>query len=443
MTAVASETTPFRALFEERQNRGERPDPPWLPVHRREAMERFEELGFPSTRMEEWRYTSTASLARAPFVPPVPRNSHAVTVDLDLGGVPTSGRIVIANGRHAPALSAGAPPIPGVRVSSLAETLRRFPDRLAPYLSQVAPVPGSAFPALNTALFEDGVCVIADPGAAPASPIHVVILADPDGARMATHPRVLVLAGRDSEVALVEEYRGPDGADYWTNAVTEIVLQDGARVDRYKLQREGRQATHFGALCVEQGRDTRFADHSFSVGGALSRQDIEVRLSAPGAECQLDGLFMVRGSQHADTHSRIDHVAPHCSSRELYKGVLDGSSRGVFHGRIVVRPGSQKTDAEQSNRNLLLSREALVHSTPQLEILADDVKCKHGSTTGQIDAAALFYLRSRGLDQAAARSMLTWGFAGELVARGRRDLRGCLEVVLREGLPGAAPERAA
>jgi Fe-S cluster assembly protein SufD len=441
MTAVASERTAFRALFEERNSRG-RPDPPWLPVHRREAMERFEELGFPSTRVEEWRYTSTAALARAAFSPAGPASPPVETGSLAVDAAVTSGRIVIANGRHVAERSA-VPALPGVTVASLAGALRQFPDRLAPYLSQVAPVPGNAFAALNTALFEDGVCVIVDPDAVLPSALHMVFLAVPGEARMVSQPRVLVLAGRGSEVAVVEEYLGADGSGYWTNAVTEIVLEDGARVDRYKLQREGRQATHIGALCVELGRDSRFSDHSFSLGAALSRHDIEVRLSAPGAECQLDGLFMVRGDQHTDTHSRIDHLAPHCASRELYKGVLDGSSRGVFHGRIVVRPGAQKTDAEQSNKNLLLSRDALVHSTPQLEIFADDVKCKHGSTTGQVDAAALFYLRSRGLAEATARSMLTWGFAGELATRGRRDLRGCLEGVLREGLPGPVPEVAA
>jgi len=443
MTAVATETSAFRALFEEKQNGGGRPDPPWLPVHRREAMARFEELGFPSTRVEEWRYTSTAELARTPFSLAAPSGSPIDTGGLAVDAASTSGRVVIANGRYVAALSGTSPETPGVTVASLAGALRKYPDRLAPYLSQVAPVPGNGFAALNTALFEDGVCVIVDPGVVLPSALHLVFLVAPGETPTMSHPRVVVLAGRGSEVAFVEEYRGPDGAGYWTNAVTEIVLDDGARVDRYKLQREGRQATHVGALCVEQGRDSRFSDHSFSLGAALSRHDIEVRLSGPGAECQLDGLFTVRGDQHTDTHSRIDHLAPHCASRELYKGVLDGSSRGVFHGRIVVRPGAQKTDAEQSNKNLLLSRDALVHSTPQLEIFADDVKCKHGSTTGQIDAASLFYLRSRGLDEGAARSMLTWGFAGELVARGRADLREHLQGLLREGLAGVAPEAAA
>jgi Fe-S cluster assembly protein SufD len=226
---------------------------------------------------------------------------------------------------------------------------------------------------------------------------------------------VLVVAGKGSEGRVVETWAGPDGSVYLGNAVTEVVVDDNAFVDHYKLQREGEQAFHVATLAARLGRDARFADHSFSFGAAISRNDIDVRFAAEGGECVLNGLFMVDGTRLTDTHSRVDHAQPHCSSRELYKGVLDESGRGVFNGLVLVRPGAQKTDAEQMNRNLLLSRKALVHSVPQLEILADDVKCRHGSTTGQLDPAALFYLRSRGIGEEEARGLLTWAFASDLV----------------------------
>jgi Fe-S cluster assembly protein SufD len=221
--------------------------------------------------------------------------------------------------------------------------------------------------------------------------------------------------------------------------VTELVLEDGASVERCKLQQEGNDALHVATLAVSVGRDASFVDHSLVLGAALSRDDIAVRLDGEGASCELNGLFVVDGRRVADTHSRIDHLRPRGTSRELYKGILDGQGRGVFNGLVVVHPGAQKTDAWQMNRNLLLSREALVHSTPQLEILANDVKCKHGSTTGQLDASALFYLRSRGIGEAAARGLLTWAFASDLLRRvPDAAVRSLVERQLQARLPGAA-----
>jgi Fe-S cluster assembly protein SufD len=237
----------------------------------------------------------------------------------------------------------------------------------------------------------------------------------------------------------VESFTSPDGLGSLTIAVTEVVVEDNACVDRTKLQREGEHALHVASLAARLGRDGRFSDHSVSLGAALSRNDILVRLEAEGGEAVLNGLFAVDGRRVADTHSTIDHAQPHCSSRELYRGILDGQSRGVFNGLVLVRPGAQKTDAWQMNKNLLLSREALVHSTPQLEILADDVKCKHGSTTGQLDPNALFYLRSRGLDEPAARSLLTWAFAVDLVRQLKVEpARRAVERHLAAHLPGVA-----
>jgi Fe-S cluster assembly protein SufD len=248
-----------------------------------------------------------------------------------------------------------------------------------------------------------------------------------------------VLAGRGSQCHIVESYGGPSGAAYFTNAVSEVALEDGAVVDHYKLQHESEAAFHVGLIAVSQGRSSRFTSHSFSFGGALARTDIRQLFAAEGGECVLNGLFLAGGEQLTDTHTFVDHAHPHCTSRELYKGIVDGKARGVFVGRVLVRKDAQKTDAHQTNKNLLLSREALVDSVPQLEILANDVKCKHGSTTGQLDPAALFYLRSRGIPEEAARSLLVNAFAGEIVGRVAVPLvRAGVEQTLRQRLPGLA-----
>jgi Fe-S cluster assembly protein SufD len=255
----------------------------------------------------------------------------------------------------------------------------------------------------------------------------------------AAYSRTLLVAGRGSESRIVEVFASGAGRASLTNAVTEVVIEDGASVDRCKLQQEGSDALHVATLAVRLGRDARFYDHSLVLGAAFSRDDIDVRFEGEGGECVLNGLFVVDGRRVADTHSRIDHARPHCSSRELYKGILDGQARGVFNGLVIVRPGASKTDAWQMNRNLLLSSEALVHSTPQLQILADDVKCKHGSTTGQLDPAALFYLRSRGIGEAEARGLLTWAFASELLRTVRDEwVRAAVEKQLQQRLPGVA-----
>jgi len=270
-------------------------------------------------------------------------------------------------------------------------------------------------------------------------PIHVVFLSAPGSQPTASHPRVLVWAGRKSQAAIIESYGGTSDAVYLTNAVTEITLEDGAVIDHYRLQRESARAFHVGTLCATQGRASRFASHAVSLGASLSRVDIRQVFAGEGGECVLNGLFLGSDRQHTDTHTWVDHAEPHCTTRELYKGIVDDKARGVFVGRILVRPGAQKTDAIQSNKNLILSREALVDSLPQLEILADDVKCKHGSTTGQLDPLALFYLRSRGIGEEAARALLTYAFASDVVQRiGIEALRTGLTEHLQRRLPGPA-----
>ncbi len=304
------------------------------------------------------------------------------------------------NGRLSPELSALDPGQPGVEIASLREILRAQPARIEPWLGRVATGRTGVFADLNAAFAEDGAVVFLAPGTVLKEPVLVAHLSAGNGAPAVSYLRTLVVAGPGSECRVVESFASPAGRPSLTNAVTEVVVEDNAFVDRYKLQQEGADALHVATLAARLGRDARFTDHSIALGAALSRNDIDVRFEAEGGECALNGLFVVDGRRVADTHSRIDHAKPHCSSRQLYKGIVDGQGRGIFNGLVVVRPGAQKTDAWQMNKNLLLSREALAHSTPQLQILADDVKCKHGSTTGQLDANALFYLRSRGIGEA-------------------------------------------
>jgi len=410
MSAVATPSDLYRAEFEAFAAGRPPGELEWLQRMRREAIERFEERGFPTTSEEDWRFTNVAPIARAAFR------------------------------REAPAAGERRA-LKGVEVGRLAEVLARSPERLEPHLGRLVDRSAPSFADLNAGFVEDGTFVSIAPGTVVEEPIEISYVSTGGTAEApaVSHPRTLILAGRGSQARIVETYRGAGGASYLTNAVTEVVLEDGAVVDHHKVQDESTSAYHVGLLAVSQGRASRFTSHSFSLGAALARTDIRQAFAGEGGECVLNGLFLAGGEQLTDTHTVIDHARAHCTSRELYKGIVDGKARGVFVGRILVRAGAQKTDAHQTNKNLLLSRDALVDSVPQLEILASDVKCKHGSTTGQIDPAALFYLRSRGIPEAAARSLLVSAFAGEVVGRvAVPALRAGLERHLRERLPGLA-----
>ena len=440
MSAVIEDKDVLRASFERFAAAHAASEPVWLRERRTAAFARFVERGLPGPRDEAWRHTPLGPLTRTRFEP---ADASAPAGEAALARVPretTRGvEIVFVNGRFARELSRVDLGGHGVRVASLRSMLQAEAASLEPRLGRAVPPAVGVFADLNAAFADDGAVVTVAPGALVPEPIHVVHVAAPGAAPSVAYQRALVLAGRGSESCLVETFVGPDAGTYLVNSVTEVVLEDGARVDHYKLQREGAQGLHVATLAVRLGRDSSFVDHAISLGALLSRNDIEVRFDGVGGECVLDGLFAVDGRRLCDTHSRIDHAQPHCASRQLYKGILDQQARGVFNGLVVVRPGAQKTDALQTNRNLLLSREALVHSTPQLEIFADDVKCKHGSTTGQLDATALFYLRSRGIGEPAARSLLTWAFASDLLRGVRVEaVRRAAERHLQAQLPGVA-----
>jgi Fe-S cluster assembly protein SufD len=412
MSAVSEDKDTYRAGFERfAQSKAAASEPSWLRERRTAAFARFVEAGLPTPRDEAWRHTPLGPLTRTRFEPADAEVLPAADV---LGRLPRAEgpRLTFVNGSLSRELSEPGPHA-GVELLSLRDALATRPASLEAWLGRVAG-DAAAFVELNTALAHDAAVVLIAPDSAPDRAIRIEHLGAGDTPGVA-YARTLIVAGRGSQSRIVESYASPAGRASLSNAVTELVLEDGARIERCKLQDEGGEALHVATLSVSVGRDATFLDHSLVLGAGLSRDDIEVSLDGEGATCELNGLFVVDGRRVADTHSRIDHVRPHGTSRELYKGILDDQARGVFNGLVVVHPGAQKTDAWQMNRNLLLSREALVHSTPQLEILANDVKCKHGSTTGQLDAAALFYLRSRGIGLAEARGLLTWAFASDLL----------------------------
>jgi Fe-S cluster assembly protein SufD len=419
---------------------GGRAAPAWLRELRAGGLARFVDLGFPTTTLEEWRFTSVAPLVETSFVhphgaeSPGPSRSH---VEAHL--LPGTGRhrMVFVNGRFAPALSVldGLPA--GVVVSSIADVLRTEPERLRVLLDGAPAAANTAFAALNAAFLADGAFVHVSAGVAVPESLQVLYFVTTGSEPIVTHPRTLIVVERLAQVAVVEAYAGEAGAAYWTNAVTDVVVGEGARADVLRVQRESERAVHSAATRTRQGRDSVLRFHPLAFGAALARHDITTVLDGEGASCLLNGLYVAHGTQHVDHHTVIDHAQPHAESHEFFNGVLDESAHGVFTGRIVVRPGAQRTDSKQTNNNLLLSEEARADSQPQLEIYADDVKCTHGATLGPIDERALFYLKSRGLGPAEARAMLTYGFGAEILGRiDAPELRRHLDGIVRARLLG-------
>jgi Fe-S cluster assembly protein SufD len=379
-----------------------------LPIHelrdiRRTARERFDVLGFPTTKNEDWKFTNLAPVLKALGA------KAGSAAPLDLAAAPFADlpcpRLVFVNGRFAPELST-APA--GVKAGSLRKALE---SGGAGQVGRYADFENNALVALNTASFEDGAFVEIGNGCVLDAPIHLLFVATGGVA----YPRNLILAGRDSQATIVETYLGLGEQPGFTNAVTELVAGEGSVIGHLKLQDETTRALHWGMLRVEQGASSSFTSHNIALGAGLARNEIAAVLAGEGAECTLKGLYVATGRQHIDNYTTLDHAREHCTSHELYKGILDGASHGVFHGRIIVRPEAQKTDAIQRNKNLLLSREAVINTKPQLEIYADDVRCTHGATVGQVDQEAVFYLRSRGIGLEEARSLLTVAFTSDIL----------------------------
>jgi Fe-S cluster assembly protein SufD len=416
--------------------------PVWLRQLRNAAIDRFAELGFPTVRDEEWRFTNVAPLVRIPFKPAVQFDLTGPALEnLERSFFDTDAciRLAFVNGRFSPRLSRLKMLPEGVIVASLASILDAHPEWVEPHLARHAEYEEQAFTALNTAFIQDGAFVSIPKGVVLKQPLHLAFLASTGSKTSVAYPRNLILAGVNSQATIVESYIGSKGDVYFTNAVTELITDENAVIDHYKLQRESTEAFHVATMQVRLGRSSNVASHSIALGGALVRNDVNAFLAGEGGECTLNGLYLAAGRQTIDNHTRIDHAMPHCASHELYKGILDGQAHGVFNGKIYVHPDAQKTDAKQTNKTLLLSPDAVINTKPQLEIYADDVKCTHGATIGQLADEALFYLRSRGIGRDDARNLLTFAFANDIISRIKIEpIRAQLEGVLLANRPTAA-----
>jgi Fe-S cluster assembly protein SufD len=415
VTELVKSENSYQTAF--REVRELSPSAPWFELVRSSAMDSFEQLGFPTVREEEWKYTNLATLAKESFVPATSAD-HLEIGDVSRFAYPeTAGaHLVVVDGflrEDLSETSALGDVIATDLFSAVADA--RYNKLIRKYLARNAGYHNNGLTALNTAFIQSGVFVCIPKNVKLETPLQITCIGGT--ANSATFPRVLVVAEENSSATLIESFVSSGEQRYFTNAIAEIVLKDGAHLEHYRLQRESKKSFHVSTTSAELGRASRYNTTSINLGGQLSRHDVSVVMDHEGAETSVDGLYMVDSDQHTDTHSVIDHKQPHCTSHQLYKGILDGNARAVFNGKIFVREGAQKTDAMQTNKNLLLSDKARVDTKPQLEIYADDVKCAHGAAVGQIDPEELFYLETRGIGPELGRSLLTYGFAEEVVAK--------------------------
>ena len=396
----------------------------------------FAAAGLPHTGQESWKYTSLRNLARrtfhtsGPVAMPDPEAATAVSIQ-GLAGP----RLVFVNGRYVPGLS-NPQAAPGLELHSLAEMLTDPAAQLPSGLATLADPGCHPFVALNQGLLEHGVVLHAQTDALLQDPVYLLFLSTPGAEPQACHPRVLIETGANASMTVLEHYASLGANENLTNAVSELCLGSGSKLTHYRIQDDSSGSFHVGGMFATVGRDARLESHNMCFGGGLTRIDLEIQLTEPGAEVDLNGLYCLAGRQHVDNHTTVDHLAPHTRSDQDYRGVLDGRSRGVFNGKATVHQDAQKIEAHQSNSNLLLSNQAEIDTKPELEIYADDVKCSHGATVGQLDPAAFFYLRSRGIDQETARALLTFAFAEAVLSRIKLEpVRRRLETAVAGTLP--------
>ena len=396
------------------------PQPAWLQPLRQAGITRFAAAGFPTLNDEDWRFTNVAPIAKLNFqlAAPVAVNGaeSQALADSVFAALPGH-RLVFVNGFFSAKLSRILPVADGVRIESLAAALAGDATTLAAHLGKYAADAKNSFAALNQALFTDGAFICVPAGVAVPEPVQLIYISSARENGEVILPRNLIIAEANTKLTVVESYISTGTAAYFTNAVTEILAGEQAVVEHVKVQDEAPQAFHMATIAGEFGRASRVSVHSFALGAKISRNNIRTHLAGEGLECVLNGLYLTKNDQLADHHMIVEHAQPHCASHEYFNGILDDKSKGVFHGRILVRELAQKTDAKQTNKNLLLSDDATSDTKPQLEIYADDVKCTHGATIGQLNAESIFYLRARGIGPDMARQMLIHAFAGEIIER--------------------------
>ena len=396
--------------------------PSWLFPLRKAGLARFAERGFPSLQDEDWRFTNVAPIARLPFKPVFQSGAEGMTRDslskFTFSSIPAV-RLVFVDGHYSAELSTSAQLPSGVIAGSLAANLSSRSVQLEEYFGRYAVDGENSFAALNMAYFQDGGLVYVPAGKVVETPIHLLFLSTGKEDGATSHPRNLIIGEKGSQVTVLESYGSLSNAAYFTNSVTEISGSEGSVIEHIKFQDEAEKAFHIAGLHSRLGRGCNLIAHSVALGARLSRNDIRTSLAGENCECSQNGLYRTDNDQLADHHMVIEHAQPHCNSHEYYNGILGGRSKGVFHGRILVRQIAQKTDAKQTNKNLLLSDEATADTKPQLEIYADDVKCTHGATVGQLNEEAIYYCRSRGIGLELARRMLIHSFAGEIIERVR------------------------
>jgi Fe-S cluster assembly protein SufD len=438
VTVATQELNSYVASFQEFEKVAVGRSLPWLQKLRRDAFARFREAGFPTTHHEDWRFTNVSAIAQTPFqlirqaTPPSAAELQAWRIEA------VACRLVFVNGRFAPSLSRLDGLSAGVQVTSLAAQIANHPDTIEPFLGRDLDIQRDSFSALNTAFVEDGAYVRIRRGTVLEAPIHLLFVSVADAQPVMNHPRNLIVAEEGSQAAIIEDYASLEGVVF-SNTATELIVEDNAVVNHYLLERESSEAFNVSTLRIQQSRGASVTSHSVLLGGRMVRNNVHPVLAGEGGECLINGLYIGNERQHLDNYMLVEHASPHCSSHQFYNGVLDGHAHGVFHGRIIVHKHAQKTDAKQTNRNLLLSDDAQIDSKPQLEIYADDVKCTHGATIGQIEEDALFYLRSRGLDETSARNLLLLAFASESLDRMKEGaVRSYVEKLVNRSLFGAA-----
>ncbi len=388
--------------------------PAWVKQRREHASQRFAAVGFPTTRHEDWRFTNMAPIAESTFALAQGVFTQAAAL-IAAVNVPGAVRLAIVNGEFVAALSDLSTLPKGLRIAGLRDGARDSSEGLEQHLANVFSIEAHPFAALNTSFLDDGIAVFVAKGALVDTPIHIVTVTGSDAGPVTAHPRVLVVAGEHSQVRIGHTFIGVANSVYFNNSVAEVVVGEGAVVEYYTDQRESDRAFHIANLQAQVSAKGVFASHAFATGARIMRHDIGIGLNGEGADCTMNGVYLADGERLLDTHTSLDHAMPHCTSHELYKGILAGKSKAVFNGRIIVRIDAQKTNAKQTNRALLLSDDATINSNPQLEIFADDVKCTHGAAVGQLDEEAMFYLQARGPTRLEARDMLLHAFAGEVI----------------------------